>query len=134
MGPSLQHNAARPPTPALLNADLLDPRGAAVDAEGRPAVAEQQARTAASNGALAPRAAGLKRDPPPGALALLPRSEADRDPTLERLLALVRTHSEPSDADIAAIVRAYQFADAAHAHQKRESGEPYIKLPLAVAL
>jgi GTP diphosphokinase / guanosine-3',5'-bis(diphosphate) 3'-diphosphatase len=97
-------------------------------------VADQQAQTAASNGALAPRAASLKRDPPPGALALLPRSEADRDPTLERLLALVRTHSQPSDADLAAIVRAYQFADAAHAHQKRESGEPYIKHPLAVAL
>ncbi len=36
-------------------------------------------------------------------------------------------------ADVEAIRRAYEFAAEAHAPQKRESGEPYINHPLAVA-
>src|SRR5579875_256717 len=37
------------------------------------------------------------------------------------------------NADIAALERAYRFADEHHQHKMRRSGEPYIVHPLAVA-
>src|SRR5689334_2095410 len=77
---------------------------------------------------------GSKRDPPPSALALRPQSAATRHPTLEKLLKLVRQYSEPKAEDLEAIERAYHFAARAHEHQKRQSGEPYILHPLAVAM
>ena len=35
--------------------------------------------------------------------------------------------------DMSKIISAYEFADKAHANQKRDSGEPYIVHPIAVA-
>jgi GTP pyrophosphokinase len=52
-------------------------------------------------------------------------------PVLEPLAALHR-QSHPK-ADLALLQRAYDVAEAAHATQKRKSGDPYITHPLAVA-
>src|SRR3954452_6275178 len=52
-------------------------------------------------------------------------------PVLEPLAALHR-QSHPK-ADLALLQRAYDVAEAAHAEQKRKSGDPYITHPLAVA-
>ena len=52
-------------------------------------------------------------------------------PVLEPLAALHR-QSHPK-ADLALLQRAYDAAEAAHAGQKRKSGDPYITHPLAVA-
>jgi guanosine-3',5'-bis(diphosphate) 3'-pyrophosphohydrolase len=52
-------------------------------------------------------------------------------PVLEPLAALHR-QSHPK-ADLALLQRAYDVAEAAHANQKRKSGDPYITHPLAVA-
>ncbi|MCO7219568.1 bifunctional (p)ppGpp synthetase/guanosine-3',5'-bis(diphosphate) 3'-pyrophosphohydrolase, partial [Klenkia sp. PcliD-1-E] len=52
-------------------------------------------------------------------------------PVLEPLAALHR-QSHPK-ADLALLQRAYDVAEAAHAAQKRKSGDPYITHPLAVA-
>ena len=52
-------------------------------------------------------------------------------PVLEPLAALHR-QSHPK-ADLALLQRAYDVAEAAHAGQKRKSGDPYITHPLAVA-
>ncbi len=52
-------------------------------------------------------------------------------PVLEPLAALHR-QSHPK-ADLALLQRAYDIAEAAHATQKRKSGDPYITHPLAVA-
>ncbi|MCV2491441.1 bifunctional (p)ppGpp synthetase/guanosine-3',5'-bis(diphosphate) 3'-pyrophosphohydrolase [Geodermatophilus sp. YIM 151500] len=52
-------------------------------------------------------------------------------PVLEPLAALHR-QSHPK-ADLALLQRAYDVAEAAHAQQKRKSGDPYITHPLAVA-
>ena len=52
-------------------------------------------------------------------------------PVLEPLAALHRqSHAK---ADLALLQRAYDVAEAAHAGQKRKSGDPYITHPLAVA-
>lgn len=87
-----------------------------------------------ANGSKPDPAASTRADPPPSALALRPPSEALRHPTLMQLLYLVRTYSHPSEDDIAAIEHAYEFAAKAHAGQRRESGDPYILHPLAVAI
>ena len=50
---------------------------------------------------------------------------------VEQLVRTVRTHHPKGDSAI--IERAYQVAAKAHATQKRQSGEPYITHPLAVA-
>jgi GTP pyrophosphokinase len=50
---------------------------------------------------------------------------------VEQLIRTVRTHHPKGD--VAIIERAYQVAARAHASQKRQSGEPYITHPLAVA-
>lgn len=55
----------------------------------------------------------------------------ETDLALESLLRAVR--EKRSDADLDIIRRAYQFSLAAHAEQKRLSGEPYIIHPIAVA-
>jgi len=52
------------------------------------------------------------------------------DMPIEQLLDKSRYLSE---ADLARLERAYQFADKAHAGQQRKSGEPYIIHPVAVA-
>jgi GTP pyrophosphokinase len=52
-------------------------------------------------------------------------------PVLEPLAALHR-QSHPK-ADLVLLQRAYDVAEAAHANQKRKSGDPYITHPLAVA-
>jgi guanosine-3',5'-bis(diphosphate) 3'-pyrophosphohydrolase len=59
------------------------------------------------------------------------RSGAVVRPVLEPLAALHR-QSHPK-ADLALLQRAYDVAEAAHASQKRKSGDPYITHPLAVA-
>ncbi|TFV87620.1 bifunctional (p)ppGpp synthetase/guanosine-3',5'-bis(diphosphate) 3'-pyrophosphohydrolase [Blastococcus sp. CT_GayMR16] len=59
-----------------------------------------------------------------------PRTPVVR-PVLEPLAALHR-QSHPK-ADLALLQRAYDVAEAAHAGQKRKSGDPYITHPLAVA-
>ncbi|MFT4214201.1 MAG: bifunctional (p)ppGpp synthetase/guanosine-3',5'-bis(diphosphate) 3'-pyrophosphohydrolase [Microbacterium sp.] len=64
---------------------------------------------------------------------LVPRifSRAPSRNGLEQLVRTVRTHHPKGDVLI--IERAYQVAARAHATQKRQSGEPYITHPLAVA-
>ncbi|MDE0545529.1 bifunctional (p)ppGpp synthetase/guanosine-3',5'-bis(diphosphate) 3'-pyrophosphohydrolase [Microbacterium sp. C7(2022)] len=64
---------------------------------------------------------------------LVPRifSRAARRDDVEQLLRTVRTHHPKGDLSI--IERAYAVADRAHSGQVRQSGEPYITHPLAVA-
>jgi len=64
---------------------------------------------------------------------LVPRifSRAARRDDVDKLLRTVRTHHPKGD--LAIIERAYAVADKAHEGQKRQSGEPYITHPLAVA-
>jgi GTP pyrophosphokinase len=64
---------------------------------------------------------------------LVPRifSRAQPAGAVDRLVRTVRTH-EPK-ADISIIERAYTVAERAHRGQKRQSGEPYITHPVAVA-
>ncbi|WP_405372942.1 MULTISPECIES: RelA/SpoT family protein [unclassified Microbacterium] len=64
---------------------------------------------------------------------LVPRifSRAPSRNALEELMRTVRTHHPKGD--IAIIERAYRTAAEAHKTQKRQSGEPYITHPLAVA-
>ncbi|GAB3601872.1 RelA/SpoT family protein [Microbacterium aureliae] len=72
--------------------------------------------------------------PAPSSLRrLVPRifSRAARRDDVEKLLRTVRTHHPRGDLTI--IERAYAVADRAHAGQSRQSGEPYITHPLAVA-
>ncbi len=74
--------------------------------------------------------------PPPAQSSLrrlVPRifSRAAPREGLEQLVRTVRTHHPRGD--IAIVDRAYQTAARAHAQQKRQSGEPYITHPLAVA-
>src|SRR4051794_16801347 len=52
-------------------------------------------------------------------------------PVLEPLAALHRQSHQK--ADLALLQRAYDVAEAAHADQRRKSGDPYITHPLAVA-
>ena len=73
--------------------------------------------------------------PPPSSSLrrLVPRifSRAARRDDVDKLLRTVRTHHPKGD--LAIIERAYAVADKAHDGQKRQSGEPYITHPLAVA-
>ncbi|MEQ6898487.1 bifunctional (p)ppGpp synthetase/guanosine-3',5'-bis(diphosphate) 3'-pyrophosphohydrolase [Microbacterium sp. KR10-403] len=64
---------------------------------------------------------------------LVPRifSRAARRDDVEQLIRTVRAHHPKGDLSI--LERAYATADEAHAGQKRQSGEPYITHPLAVA-
>jgi len=64
---------------------------------------------------------------------LVPRifSRAARRDDVEQLIRTVRAHHPKGDLSI--LERAYATADKAHAGQKRQSGEPYITHPLAVA-
>ena len=64
---------------------------------------------------------------------LVPRifSRSARRDDVEQLLRTVRTHHPKGDLSI--IERAYAVAEQAHAGQTRQSGEPYITHPLAVA-
>jgi len=72
-----------------------------------------------------PQAPSLRR--------LVPRifSRSGRPDGVDQLLRTVRTHHPKGDLGI--IERAYEVASRAHAGQKRQSGEPYITHPLAVA-
>jgi guanosine-3',5'-bis(diphosphate) 3'-pyrophosphohydrolase len=65
--------------------------------------------------------------------SLLPRLFSKAQPTgaVDRLIKTVRIHHPK--ADVVLIERAYAAAEKAHAGQKRQSGEPYITHPLAVA-
>ncbi|GAA1693288.1 GTP pyrophosphokinase [Microbacterium sediminicola] len=69
----------------------------------------------------------------PSLFRLVPRifSRAARRDDVEQLVRVVRTHHPRGDVSI--IERAYAVAARAHAGQKRQSGEPYITHPLAVA-
>ncbi|MCR4963535.1 MAG: bifunctional (p)ppGpp synthetase/guanosine-3',5'-bis(diphosphate) 3'-pyrophosphohydrolase [Firmicutes bacterium] len=51
--------------------------------------------------------------------------------TIEQIIANVKKYNPASDS--AKILAAYQLAASAHGNQKRDSGEPYIVHPLAVA-
>ncbi|GAA5027337.1 RelA/SpoT family protein [Microbacterium fluvii] len=64
---------------------------------------------------------------------LVPRifSRSARRDDVEQLLRTVRTHHPRGDLSI--IERAYEVAAKAHTGQQRQSGEPYITHPLAVA-
>ncbi len=64
---------------------------------------------------------------------LVPRifSRAQPSGAVDTLLRTVRTHHPR--ADLSEIERAYAAAERAHAGQKRDSGEPYITHPVAVA-
>ncbi|HVL98476.1 MAG TPA: bifunctional (p)ppGpp synthetase/guanosine-3',5'-bis(diphosphate) 3'-pyrophosphohydrolase [Egibacteraceae bacterium] len=50
---------------------------------------------------------------------------------LQPLVAVLKQHSPK--VDVKEVVRAYQYAEAAHAGQQRRSGEPYIVHPVGVA-
>nr|WP_072514233.1 bifunctional (p)ppGpp synthetase/guanosine-3',5'-bis(diphosphate) 3'-pyrophosphohydrolase [Ndongobacter massiliensis] len=52
--------------------------------------------------------------------------------SLDELIQAVQAYNP--NADVALIRRAYQYAEEAHAGQKRNSGEPYITHPLNVAM
>jgi GTP diphosphokinase / guanosine-3',5'-bis(diphosphate) 3'-diphosphatase len=71
--------------------------------------------------------------PTPALRRLVPRifSRAARRDDVDKLLRAVRANHPRGDLGI--IERAYAVADKAHAGQKRQSGEPYITHPLAVA-
>ncbi|MEV8268244.1 bifunctional (p)ppGpp synthetase/guanosine-3',5'-bis(diphosphate) 3'-pyrophosphohydrolase [Microbacterium sp. NPDC076911] len=71
--------------------------------------------------------------PPSSLRRLVPRifSRSARRDDVEQLLRTVRTHHPKGDLSI--IERAYSVAERAHTGQKRQSGEPYITHPLAVA-
>lgn len=73
----------------------------------------------------APQASSLRR--------LVPRifSRAHRRDDVDQLVRTVGTHHPRGD--LAVIERAYTVAERAHRDQKRQSGEPYITHPLAVA-
>jgi len=86
----------------------------------------ETAAASAQNGPPAPpQGSSLRR--------LVPRifSRAPSRNGVEQLVRTVRTHHPKGD--IAIIDRAYQVAARAHSTQKRQSGEPYITHPLAVA-
>jgi len=65
---------------------------------------------------------------------LVPRifSRSVRSDDVAHLMRVVRTNHPKSD--LAVIERAYEVASEAHKGQKRQSGEPYITHPVAVAL
>ncbi|MEJ1155487.1 MULTISPECIES: RelA/SpoT family protein [Microbacterium] len=71
--------------------------------------------------------------PPSSLRRLVPRifSRSARRDDVEQLLRTVRTHHPKGDLSI--IERAYSVAERAHTGQTRQSGEPYITHPLAVA-
>jgi len=81
--------------------------------------------------------AGPPGSPPPPSTSslrrLVPRIFSRSQPTgaVDTLLRTVRTHHPKADLGI--IERAYAVAEKAHAGQKRDSGEPYITHPVAVA-
>src|SRR5579875_2480573 len=54
------------------------------------------------------------------------------EPTIEALCERLETYCDADD--IKSVRAAYEFAEKAHAHQQRMSGEPYITHPLAVAI
>ncbi|WP_307453981.1 MULTISPECIES: bifunctional (p)ppGpp synthetase/guanosine-3',5'-bis(diphosphate) 3'-pyrophosphohydrolase [Microbacterium] len=72
-------------------------------------------------------------DPQAGLRRLVPRifSRSARRDDVEQLLRTVHTHHRKGDLSI--VARAYDVADGAHTGQVRQSGEPYISHPLAVA-
>ena len=82
-------------------------------------------QTPAASAQNSPQSSSLRR--------LVPRifSRAPSRNGVEQLIRTVRTHHPKGDVSI--IERAYQVAAKAHATQKRQSGEPYITHPLAVA-
>ena len=49
----------------------------------------------------------------------------------EELMAALKESNRPYDFDM--ITQAYEYADKAHEGQMRQSGEPYITHPIAVA-
>jgi GTP pyrophosphokinase len=103
--------------------------------EGRLSMVQNtHTRRAAGTPQVAPVPEDDILDPMSAALALRPPSAAVQNPTLEALLDLVRAYSEPTDEDLEAVERAYRFAERAHEGQERESGEPYVKHVLAVAM
>ena len=53
------------------------------------------------------------------------------DSKINALIAKIKQYNPSSDS--AKIMEAYRMAQAAHAGQVRDSGEPYINHPLAVA-
>ncbi|MFT4220375.1 MAG: bifunctional (p)ppGpp synthetase/guanosine-3',5'-bis(diphosphate) 3'-pyrophosphohydrolase [Microbacterium sp.] len=70
---------------------------------------------------------------PPSLRRLVPRifSRSSRSDDVERLLRTVRANHPRGDLSV--IERAYAVAERAHEGQKRQSGEPYITHPVAVA-
>jgi len=64
---------------------------------------------------------------------LVPRifSRGQPDGAIDKLIRTVRSNHPKSDTSV--IQRAYVVAERAHRHQKRQSGEPYVTHPVAVA-
>ena len=52
--------------------------------------------------------------------------------SVEDLIRRIRKYHPEDDMDL--VRRAYQYAEKAHEHQKRKSGEPYFSHPCAVAV
>ena len=106
----------------------------------RPVVARASnghATPAPDDGAGAPvpgsgQQRGTRTHPDHIDVSLLPPALITRTPTFEQLRVLINDHL--SEADLEQIQHAYEFAATSHAGQMRESGDPYILHPLAVAL
>ena len=80
-----------------------------------------------------PSSAASSSSQSPSLRRLVPRifSRSARRDDVEQLLRTVRTHHPKGDLSI--VERAYTVAERAHSGQARQSGEPYITHPLAVA-
>jgi guanosine-3',5'-bis(diphosphate) 3'-pyrophosphohydrolase len=151
VAPDVAANAAsvRPGAPATPQPETDAPDRPAQAAEAAPA--GQQEETPAQRRPLPDRPAIRRPDdvasePPGEGDAAAPRRRV-RDRLARRIVAgqrsgLVRPVLEPlaalhrqshPKADLALLQRSYDVAEAAHASQKRKSGDPYITHPLAVA-
>ena len=75
-------------------------------------------------------AGGSKHSPPPDPVASQPFGIPEQI-SVESLNSLIASYLKP--ADIAKVGAAYEMARDAHLGQSRQSGEPYITHPLAVA-
>jgi GTP diphosphokinase / guanosine-3',5'-bis(diphosphate) 3'-diphosphatase len=134
MGPDAATNVAgaRPGAPALPAGETAPATGDRPPLPSRPVVRRPDDVGTEPPGEQDPQGVPRRRvrDRLARRIATGQRSTVVR-PVLEPLAALHR-QSHPK-ADLALLQRAYDVAEAAHATQKRKSGDPYITHPLAVA-
>lgn len=71
-----------------------------------------------------------RRSTPPAAALTLP-TEPSNDPAVRQIIERLHSYQPNADGDL--VARAFAVANMAHTGQKRQSGEPYIGHPVAVA-